>query len=312
MAILVNWFEVTFDCKECTFPYLTSPSWEESSTILEAYRTAEIVRVRQPDGGIRLYFVTGKPASEFAHASVALANERSVAARVVEYNLAKFFEKPGMRVNFDHHWGVEITREVQKFPHIGLTIHHGVTAKYFAVTESKYRHGITLNWIVRPLFTLPLSDLPAAKPYDGFPVILKWPATFGTCPESIAPFNQRYLGTIIEKADAQNYRVSLRDQTQQDVDGRALYLEARADVLAEMEQVASRESGQASIQRRILQLTHSLKPDGRRNPGILRDQLASALKVLDPSDRGQVSIPLRPNAEGELWVNCYATGVQRT
>lgn len=75
-----------------------------------------------------------------------------------------------------------------------------------------------------------------------------------------------YLGTIIGKVDGQRYRVSLRDQTQQEVDGRALFLEARTEVLAEMEQVLSRESGQASIQRRVLRLTHSLKPDGRRNP----------------------------------------------
>lgn len=312
MAILVNWFEATFERKDCTLPFVTSPSWEESSAILNAHPTAEIVRLRQADGTIRLYFVAGQSAGAVQSATVMLAAERSISARLIEYNLANFFEKTGARVYYSRHWGVEVTSEAQQYPGIGLTIHQGMSAKYFADTESKFRHGLTLNWIVRPLFTMSVSDLPTTRDYDGFPVLLKWPTALGACPEAIAPFNERYLGTVIEKLSGQSYRVSLRDQTQQEIDGRALFLEARTEVLAEMEQVLSRESGQVSIQRRILQLTHSLKPDGRRNPGILRDQLASALKVLDPSDRGQVSIPLLPNGAGEVWINCYATGVQRS
>jgi hypothetical protein len=108
------------------------------------------------------------------------------------------------------------------------------------------------------------------------------------------------------------YHIALRDETHQIIDSRALYLEARTDVISEMEQVLSRESGQPTVQRRILQLSHSLKPDGRRNPGILRDQLTSALKMLDPAGRGQASIPLAPNGAGKMWINCFATGVQRS
>src|SRR6266496_2239580 len=58
MAILVNWFEVTFDRKDITLPVLTCSSWEESTPILDHYPATEIVRVRQPDQSIRLYFVT--------------------------------------------------------------------------------------------------------------------------------------------------------------------------------------------------------------------------------------------------------------
>jgi hypothetical protein len=310
MAILVNWFEVTFERKECTLPFIPAPSWEASTEILRAHPDAEIVRVRQSEGQIHLYFVSGTPQGSAQSATLVLNAERSVAARLIEYNLAKFFEGSAARVHFDHHWGVEVTREAQQFPSIGLSIHQGMSAKYFADTESKIRHGLTLNWIVRPFFTKPLDEMPAIRDYDGFPVLLKWPTKMGDCPESLSPFNGRYLGTIIEKKDSR-YRIAVRDQTQQEIDGGALFLEARTEVLTEMEQVISRESGQTSIQRRVLQLTHSLKSDGRRNPGILRDQLASALRVLDPSDRGQVSIPLRPNATGEIWINCFATGVQR-
>jgi hypothetical protein len=142
-------------------------------------------------------------------------------------------------------------------------------------------------------------------------ILLQWPSALGTCPTELAPFDNRYLGTIVENAENGKYLVSVRDETQQVVDGRALLLEPRTDVIREMEQVLSGQSGHTSIQRRILQLSHSLKPDGRRNPGILRDQLAAALRVLDPANRGQVSIPLNPNAEGKMWINCFATGVQR-
>ncbi|HOC56887.1 MAG TPA: hypothetical protein PKI20_14815 [Verrucomicrobiota bacterium] len=312
MAILVNWFEVTFDRKEVTLPFLASPSWEESTTVLERYPAMELVRVRQADQTIRLYFVTGHPEGDFTTETVSLAGPRAIAARLIEYNLAKHFEKLGARVVINHRWGIDATREAQQFAAIGLTVHQGINAKYFAVTEPRLQHGITLNWITPPFFTLPVSQLPATRSYDGFPVLLQWPRALGECPKEIAPFDHHYLGTIIESADNGCYRVSVRDQSQQVVDGRALFLEPKTDVLAEMEQVLTRETGHVSIQRRILQLSHSLKPDGRRNPGILRDQLASALRVLDPSDRGQVSIPLIPNAEGKMWISCYATGVQRS
>ncbi len=312
MAILVNWFEVTFDRKDLSLPVLPSPSWEESTAVLDQYHAAEVVRIRQPDNSIRLYFITGTPHGDSSTETVPLAGARTIAARLIEYNLAKHFEKQGARVQFNHRWGVNATRQVQEFPRIGLALHQGINAKYFAVTDPRFQHGITLNWITPPFFTIPISQLPNSRSYDGFPVLLHWPQALGECPKQIACYDHHYLGTIIEAAGQGAYRVSVRDQSQQVVDGRALFLEPKTDVLAEMETVLTPASGQVSIQRRILQLSHSLKPDGRRNPGILRDQLASALKVLDLSDRGQVSIPLQPNAEGKMWINCYATGVQRS
>jgi hypothetical protein len=271
-----------------------------------------VVRIRQPDDSIRLYFITGAPCGDSSTEKIPLAGARAIAARLIEYNLAKYFEKLGARVHFSHRWGVNATRQAQEFPRIGLALHQGINAKYFAVTEPNFQHGITLNWITPPFFTIPVSQLPNSRSYDGFPVLLQWPQTLGECPKEIAHYDHHYLGTIIEAAGEGRYRICVRDQSQRVVDGRALFLEPKTDVLAEMEQVLTPASGQTSIQRRILQLSHSLKPDGRRNPGILRDQLASALKVLDPSDRGQVSIPLNPNADGKMWINCYATGVQRS
>ena len=312
MAILVNWFEVTFDRKDITLPFLTCSSWDESTPIVERYPAMEIVRVRGTDQTIRLYFVTGQPEGDVQTETMSQAGPRPVAARLIEYNLAKHFEKSGARVVVNHRWGINATREVQQFAAIGLTIHQGINAKYFAVTEPRLQHGITLNWITPPFFMLPVSQLPPSRSYDGFPVLLQWPKALGECPKEIATFDHHYLGTIIESANGGCYRVSVRDQSQQVVDGRALFLEPKTDVLAEMEQVLTRQSGHVSMQRRILQLSHSLKPDGRRNPGILRDQLASALRVLDPADRGQVSIPLSPNAEGKMWISCFATGVQRS
>lgn len=310
MAILVNWFEVNFDRKEFKLPFLTCAAWQDSTAILDRYPKAQIVRSRRDDGSIRLYFITGKPEEEFSFETVAPEGKPSIAARVVEFNLGKFFEAQGLRVRANQ-WGIEATREVHSFPKIGLTIRQGINAKYFADQESKFRHGITLNWTVRPGFTVPISELPESIERGGLPVLLRWPPDWGACPVELAPFDQFYLGTIVKREDASHYRVAVRDESQQVVDGRALYLEARTDVLNELEQVLSQESGQPSVQRRILLLSHSLKPDGRRNSGILRDQLASALRMLDPGERGQVNIPLAPNAEGKMWINCFATGVQR-
>jgi hypothetical protein len=81
--------------------------------------------------------------------------------------------------------------------------------------------------------------------------------------------------------------------------------------ISALEPIVTKASGQQSIQRRILQLSHSLREDGRRNPGILRDQLQSALKIVDPAGRGEVVFRLLPNCSGKMWLNCYASGVRR-
>jgi hypothetical protein len=310
MAILVNWFEVTFSRKDFELPYMDSDTWEESTKLRAQYPEAETVRTRLENNTIRIYFVTSTPSKDPATDIVPVYGPRGVLARIIEYNLAKHFEASGASV-VSGQWGVEATQEVQHFPDIGLMISQGIHLQYFAVTQAKFRNGITLNWIIRPTFVLPLAKLPSDHAYDGYPVILRWPLSLGTCPEELAPFDQRYAGTIISRENLQAFQVLLRDRTVYEVSAEALFLEARTDVLNEMERIVTRTSGQPSIQRRILQLSHSLKSDGRRNPGILRDQLRSALSVLDPSDRGQMNIPLLPNCSGQLWVNCYATGAQR-
>jgi hypothetical protein len=310
MAILVNWFEVTFDRKQFELPYRDVATWEESTAILRENRDADIVRSKL-DEGVRLYFVTGQPSTVAEAETIEPRRHINIMARIVEKNLGEHFRRSGAHVRTSR-WGMEATREVQKFEAAGLVLRQGIHAKYFAVVEPRFRNGITINWVVRPHFFLPVAELPAIHEYQGYPVILRWPTDEGSCPDAIAPFNERYLGTIIARQNATTFRVLVRDRSQIDVPGAALFLEARPDVIGEVEQLVSRERGQQSIQKRILQLSHSLKNDGRRNNAILRDQLRSALKTLDPSDKGQVSVQLVPNCEGKMWIDCYATSVQRS
>jgi hypothetical protein len=310
MAILVNWFEVTFDRKGFELPYCDVPTWEEATALVRTRGTAEIVRSKV-DGHVRLHFVTGRPATARETESVPTHGHVSVMARIVETNLGEHFKRAGAQVATSR-WGMEATREVERFPVAGVTLRQGIHAKYFAVVEPRFRNGVTLNWVVRPHFFLSVGELPSTHEYQGFPVVLRWPESEGSCLEAIAPFNGRYLGTIISKQNASTFRVLVRGRSQCDIPGAALFLEARPDVIGEIDQLASRERGEPSIQKRILQLSHSLKKDGRRNTGILRDQLQSALKTLDPSDKGQVSVQLVANCEGKMWIDCYATGVQRS
>jgi hypothetical protein len=310
MAILVNWFEVTFDRKEFDLPYRDADTWEASTAILRDKHTADVVRSKLEDR-VRLYFVTGKPNGAAESETISTHGHINIMARIVEKNLGQHFDDAGAHVTTGR-WGMEATREVERFPPAGLVLRQGIHAKYFAVVEPGFRNGITINWVVRPYFFLPVGELPSQHAYQGYPVILRWPQSQGSCPKSIGPFNERYLGTIISRLNAETFRVLVRDRSQVDVPGSVLFLEARPDVIGEVEQLVSRERGQQSIQRRILQLSHSLKSDGRRNTAILRDQLRSALKTLDPSEKGQVSVRLLPNCEGKMWIDCYATGVQRT
>ena len=308
MALLVNWFEVRFDHKTFNLPYIDSPTWEDSTGLLHAYPEAQIVRVRLESNEVRVYFVTGNPQPS-GKVEISVFGIQNLSARIAEYNFARHLELTGAEVTRGR-WGVDAIRTVQRFEPIGLVLKQGINVKYFAVTDPQTHNGVTLNWIVRPVFERSLAELPQTHKYDGYPVILKWPVSAGDCPQTIAPFNQRYLGTILGQSRKGNFGILVRDRTQQDVRPDALFLEARTDVISALEPLVTKASGQQSIQRRILQLSHSLRPDGRRNPGILRDQLRSALKTIDPFGRGEVAIALLPNCAGKMWLNCYGTGVR--
>jgi len=308
MALLVNWFEVRFERKSFYLPYVDSPTWEDSTNLLHAYPDSQIARVRLESNQVRAYFVTGTPQPN-EKAEISVFGIQNLSARIIEYNFARQLELTGAEVTRGR-WGVDAIRAVQRFEQIGLVLKQGINVKYFAVTDPQTHNGVTLNWIVRPVFERSLAELPQTHKYDGYPVILKWPASAGDCPQTIAPFNQRYLGTILGPSRNGNFRILIRDRTQQDIRPDALFLEARTDVISGLEPIVTKASGQQSIQRRILQLSHSLRPDGRRNPGILRDQLSSALKTIDPNDRREVAIALLPNCVGKMWLNCYATGVR--
>jgi len=309
VALLVNWFEIRFDHKSFDLPYIDSPRWEDSTDLLAAYPEAQIARVKLESGEVRTYFVTGAPQTNSKTEDVSVHRFQHVLRRIVEFNLACHFEQTDAEITRGR-WGVDVVRTVQQFEPIGLVLKQGINIKYFAVTDPKFSNGVTLNWIVRSSFERSLAELPKTHRYDGYPVILKWPVSAGECPGAIAPFDRHYLGTVLGQSQRGDFTILVRDGTKQDVRPDALFLEARTDVISAIEPIVTRESGQQSIQRRILQLSHSLKSDGRRNPGILRDQLQSALKLVDPSGRGEVAISLRPNCTGKMWLNCYATGVR--
>jgi hypothetical protein len=307
VALLVNWFEIRFSHKVFSLPFLDSPTWEDSTASVATYPDAQVARQTLEDGTVRAYFISGKPNNDWTEVSI--HGSQNILARIVEFNLAEHFKQTGAEVKKGR-WGVDALRTIQEYEQIGLVLKQGVNLKYFAVTEPQFYNGITLNWIVRPSFSRSLANLPKKHIYNGYPVILKWPAANGTCPDNLIPFNGHYLGTILSPASNNRFTVLVRDRTEQTVPADALFLEARTEVIAALEPLAAQTSGQQTIQRRILQLTHSLKSDGRRNPGILRDQLHSALRVIDPASRGEVTVNLQPNCEGKLWVNCFATGVR--
>jgi hypothetical protein len=309
MALLVNWFEIRFERKSFDLPYLESATWEESSGVRDQNPGTEIVRVETETGSVRTYFVAGDGRGTSTGA-VSIFRYHRLAARIIEYNIAKHFVSSGAEVARGR-WGVDVLRDVHRFDEIGLVLKQGINLKHFPVTGSDTPHGITLKWMVRPQFELALANLPQSHTYDGYPVILRWPAQANDCPEALAPFNQHYLGIVLARNGKDRFLVLIRDRTEQKVRADALFLEPRTDVISALEPIVTKASGQQSIQRRILQLSHSLRKDGRRNPGILRDQLQSALKIVDPAGRGEVVFHLLPNCCGKMWLNCYASGARR-
>ena len=308
MALLVNWFEIRFERKSFDLPYLEFATWEESSGVRDQNPGAEIVGVETATGSVRSYFVTGE-GPEPSTDAVSIFRYHGLAARIIEYNTAEHFRSSGAEVARGR-WGVDVLRDVHRFNEIGLVLKQGINLKYFPVSDSDTPHGVTLKWIVRPQFERALAHLPQAHRYDGYPVILRWPTQDNDCPEALAPFNQHYLGVVLARSGKDRFSVLIRDRTEQKVRADALFLEPRADVISALEPVVTKASGQQSIQRRILQLSHSLREDGRRNPAILRDQLQSALKVVDSAGRGEVVFRLLPNCSGKMWLNCYASGVR--
>src|SRR5205823_13409728 len=108
MAILVNWFEVTFDRKQFELPYCDVATWEESTAILRENRTADIVRSKLDDG-VRLHFVTGRPNTVAEAETIETRGHINIMARIVEKNLGEHFRRSGAHVTTSR-WGMEATR----------------------------------------------------------------------------------------------------------------------------------------------------------------------------------------------------------
>src|SRR6266853_297926 len=168
MALLVNWFEVRFDHKTFELPYVDSPTWEDSTNVLHAHPEAQIARVRLESDEVRAYFVTGDPPPN-GRMEISVFGIQNLSARIVEYNFARHLELTGSEVSRGR-WGVDAIRNVQRFEQIGLALKQGINVKYFPVTEPQTRNGVTLNWIVRPVFERSLAELPQTHKYDGYPV----------------------------------------------------------------------------------------------------------------------------------------------
>jgi hypothetical protein len=311
MAVLVNWFHVSFDQDVFELPSVVVPNWEAARDLCNQHRDAEMVRIRKEDQTIRVIYVTKSPSeSLLVPFQISTKGPMPVLARIVEYNLIEHFSSASVQAGKDR-WKAWAMQVVEQYDELGLSISVGIEAKYFGLTEPRPTSGITLNWAVKPVFDRSLAQMPMEFDYGSLPVLLKWPDTLGRCPDEILPFDQKYVGTIIERTDGPQFLVAVRDLTDQSIDARALFLDSRPDVISEIEKATGFMQGKSSIQRRILELSHALRADGRRNPAILRDQLKSALKMLDPTGRGQVAIDLKSNCSGKMWIDCRASGATR-
>jgi hypothetical protein len=311
MAVLVNWFQVSFDQDTFEIPSVIVPSWIAARDLCAQDRAAETVKIQNSDDTVSVVYVTESPQkSSIVPFRVTPRGPIPVLARIVEYNFVQHFSSSSIQSGRDR-WKAWATKAVERFDEAGLSISVGIEAKYFGIAEPRQTSGITLNWAVRPTFDRSLAQMPKGFDYGSFPVLLKWPTGLESCPTEILPFNQRYIGTIIEKRDDSRFLVAVRDLTEKLIDARALVLESRPDVIAGLEKMTGFPRGKTSIQRRILELSHALRADGRRNPAILRDQLKSALKMLDPTGRGQVAIDLAGNCRGRIWIDCRASGAKK-
>src|SRR5207249_2704373 len=82
--------------------------------------TAANVRSKLDDR-VRLYFVTDHPSTVGETENVPTHGHISIMARIVEKNLGEHFRRAGAHVTTSR-WGMEATREVQKFEEAGLAL----------------------------------------------------------------------------------------------------------------------------------------------------------------------------------------------
>ena len=308
MPIFINWFEVDVSGPIQRYYSRDFDSWDESSAFHDQAKipTERFCRfgIQVEEKEVARTILFGKIETvpeKFELRDVDLSREGRVTKRVIEFNLGAHLAARGLRVDYNK-FGVTATKPTFKVEDIGFCAEVGIEFKAYYL-HYRRQHGITLDWKVRQFFDRSLDALPdpSSGVLLGLPVILRDDGS-SKLDDALKVYEGRYLGvvTTLEKDQAE---VLCRDGQRRKISKKVLLPEAKAEVVASLAGLSKEQRGTDSIQRRVMALSYSLTPAGRRNVKILQDKLRAAIDFLSPNNRPAVTVDFVPYCAGKMVVS---------
>jgi hypothetical protein len=306
MAVFLNWFPLAFSKSVQELPTRTFGSWEELKTFVDSRHWAKSGYVASglrgnDQSGVRLTLVEdlSSATSELQMGSFDLGENIDLGSRAAEISLLRHLSSFGFNVR----WGQfesYATQEEFRIEPVGLRVESGVSFKSYFL-QYRQRYGITLDWCVKAFLEKALTSIVSVPPdtFAGMPVVLADAPQ--AVDEELLRYAGKYLG-IVTSFDGVRAKVRCRDHRERVIPGSEILPEARPDALNILGQLSSAETGNSSLQRRMMILSFSLTHTGRKNVRILQDRLKAAIDAINPDARASIVADLHKPLAGRMRV----------
>jgi hypothetical protein len=282
-----------------TLPSLSYPSWDAAvAEIATQYPTFSFKRHQRPDGSVEVVLIDGPNRDAAELAPFELAKNPLLGRRLIEETVASYLRSRGHSVTRDRgRWHAVGTSPARTLGPVD--IRNGITFEALRPFRSEpLGFVLVLNWLVRPEVRVPISAAPLRRVSLGLPVVFR---PNKAIPTDLERFRDSFIGHVESFADDESVRVSCRDGVARLLSAEMLFPEASPSTLQVVADALQQRP--ASVARALQEESLALTREGRRNPSILADRLASTLRRLSPEGMSLLTLPLAGFAQGTLTVS---------
>jgi hypothetical protein len=314
MAVFLNWFALEFSRPIQELPRRIFASWDDLKTFVEAQqwkRSGYVASALREDAEARVQLIpidqSYLAAKQWEASSFELSENMELGSRIAELSLQRHFLDHGFNVHSGQYESTA-TQEDFQIESVGVRVEKGVSFKPYFL-QYRRRYGITLDWSVRAFCEKPIAAIQtgATDIFAGMPVVL------AKVPQSVDNELLRYAGKylgIVTSFNGVEAKVRCRDYRERVILGSEIFPEARPDVLNLLDQWSSGEHKNSSLQKRMMILSFSLTPAGRKNVRILQDRLKAAIETINPDARTALIIDLQRPLAGRMRIEMAPANAQ--
>lgn len=288
-GLVINWFPAEIAPTVLLLPYVDCASWDDSKRERNrSYREYASYRTMIPSGAVRIVLLRGPAlASPQEQAEFDVGMMPQLGVRLIELALIDHLQKRGMRIT-SNSFGVIALREHPDFSQAGINLHSGVSFKARRpFLDEPHQFALSAQWEARAIFTHSLAHDAIKGMCKGMPVLYR-PKDHP--PEALQAYENRYLGRVRDLDGHDRAVVACRDGSSHNLSLGELYLEASPSSIRAYEKATGIEA-EASVWRRIQELSLVARKGGGRNTSVLRDRLGHIISLLGGDKHEQLTIP---------------------